>query len=102
MKKVLLGLVAYLVALSVHAFEDNGKTITVVGIQKEYTAYFRVSEGLSQTCKHNVIYLRIDSEFGKAAYANILTAKSTGKKLSRIVYVQNPDETCHLSLVQHD
>ena len=85
---------------NVLAVEESQKTVTSIGIEKEATAYFRVSEGWSINCSYDVMYLENNTDFGKAALSTILTAKSTGKKLSRVVYSQSESGTCQLYLVE--
>ncbi len=97
-----IGLFALLFMLSVTALseEDYNKTVTDIGIQKENTAYFKVSEGWKINCSYGVMYFENNTDFGKAALSVLLTAKSTGKKLARIVYSQSSSGACQMSLVQ--
>jgi len=84
-----------------HAEEEGLKTVTSIGVQKENNAYFRVSEGWNVNCTYGVMYFKNNTGFGKAALSTLLAAKSTGKKLSRVVYSQSSSGTCHLSLVEY-
>jgi hypothetical protein len=56
-----------------------------------------VAEGFSLNC--GLVYINITNDFGKAAYSNVLAAKTSGKKLSRIDFEQT-NGTCYVSLVE--
>ena len=100
MKFKLFSVVFILISASSFATTENLKSVDRLGVQGD-NAYFTVKEGFSQNCKWGNIYLNISTHFGKAAYANILSAKASGKKLSRIDYSQSADgEQCNLSLVE--
>lgn len=82
------------------AVTETDKFVDRVGVQSN-TVYFSVKDALSVKCKFDIVYLSLGDDFGKAAYANILAAQSSGKKLSRFEYSQSaPGETCTLSLVE--
>lgn len=84
----------------VAAVTELDKSVDRVGIQNNY-AYFAIKDNLSVSCKFDIIYLNLTSDFGKAAYANILAAQAGGRKLSRFDYDQvAPGEMCTLSLVE--
>lgn len=87
-------------AADASATTDLTKTVDKLGVQGA-NAYFSTVEGLSLSCEWGDVYITdITSDFGKTAYATLLTAKATGRKLSRIDYVQNSDTTCSLQLVE--
>ena len=91
---------AIFISIPAQAVMDNNKHIKRLGVQGNH-AYFDFVEDMSLNCKWGAIYFNISTDFGKAAYSNILAAKSAGKKLSRIDYTQAADgETCTLSLVE--
>lgn len=95
-------LLATLLAVTTQADQESSpKAVSSVGSQKNgAAAYFRVEGNWSTNCKFNVMYFESNTAFGKSALSIILTAKSTGKKLSRIDYIQRNDDTCHLTLVE--
>ena len=84
------------------ATTDSNKTVVALGVQGGSTyavAYFTAAEGFSiSSCGY--IYIDVTNNFGKAAYADILMAKTTGRKLARIDYAQDGNGTCYLSLVE--
>jgi len=93
-------LIACLVPCVAIAAEDANRTVDRVGVQGN-NAYFTAKEGFSQNCQWASIYLDISTSFGKAAYSNILAAKTSGKKLSRVAYDQaTSGGSCTLSLVE--
>lgn len=101
MKRALFGIFIFSVSITVSAFEDYNKTVTTVGAQMQFTAYFRVAEGFSQNFKFGVMYFRTDTDFGKAAYSNVLAARTSGTKLARISYTQDVDGACNMNLIEH-
>lgn len=86
------------------AATDSNKTVVALGVQGGSTyavAYFSAAEGFSVSgCNSGLIYIDVTNNFGKAAYADILMAKTTGRKLARIDYAQDGNGTCYLSLVE--
>ncbi|WP_232757324.1 hypothetical protein [Xanthomonas sp. SHU 199] len=88
-------------AAAVTETDKSVDRLGVQGVQGGTTAYFSVKDALSTTCKFDIVYFNLGDEFGKAAYANLLAAQTSGKKLSRFEYWQSaPGETCTLSLVE--
>lgn len=82
------------------AVTETNKTIDRLGVQGG-NAYFDVKESLTLTCAWGNIYLDITTDFGKAAYSNLLAAKSSGRILSRIDYSQTTaGGQCNLDLVE--
>jgi hypothetical protein len=65
-------------------------------------AYFSVNGGFTLSCAYGLIYLDITTNFGRAAYSQLLAAKNTGQQLSRIDYVQagGAGSMCTLQLVE--
>ena len=101
--KLCLALIAFYCTPAA-AVSETGKLVDrlgVQGVQGGATAYFSVKEALSTTCKFDIVYFNLGDEFGKAAYASLLAAQTSGKTLSRFDYTQSaPGETCTLSLVE--
>ncbi|MCW0403606.1 hypothetical protein NG831_13380 [Xanthomonas sacchari] len=82
------------------AVTETDKSVDRLGVQGG-TAYFSIKDPFSTNCKFDVVYFSIGDDFGKAAYASLLAAQTSGKKLSRFDYAQSaPGETCTLSLVE--
>lgn len=75
------------IVLPAHAAIDYEKEILKLGVQATSSGdqiYFTVVGGLSYACPTQHIYSPLSSNFGKAAYAQLLAAKTGGKKLSRM------------------
>ena len=90
---------------SAFATTEYAKTIKQLGVQNApsaIVAYFSVAEGLTLDCQFGNIYVDITTDFGKAAYEELLAAKSNSRTLSRIDYTQSggPGTECILSLVE--
>lgn len=98
-KPAIFGVCAIVMFSEAYAQIDYDKTVDRLGIQGAQ-AYFSVSEGLSLNCLYGNIYLSLSSPEGRVAYAQILSAKLAGKKLSRVDYEQSADSQCSLSLVE--
>ena len=95
-----LGATLCLLAIDALATTENSKTIDRLGVQGN-NAYISTVEPLSVACQWSNIYFDITTSFGKAAYADVILAKSSGRKLSRIDYSLASDGvTCVLSLVE--
>lgn len=81
-----------------------GLTLDGVGVSiSNNTAHFWVKESLTLQCKWNVVYIKLASEAGKAAYSTILAAKASGKQVRRVVYSQNDandPELCYAGLIE--
>ena len=89
-----------LVAHNAYALTQQNLSIDKLGVQGN-SVYFSVSLSLLTDCQWGNIYFSNESDFGKAAYANILAAKSANKKLSRIDYSQTvAGGKCTLGLVE--
>jgi len=89
------------------AQEDDNRTVQAVGVSYSSAstptsaAYFSVVEGLSLSCLSGVIYVDLTVDFGRGALAQLLSAKSTGQMLTRIVYSQDSSTNlCWLSMAQ--
>jgi hypothetical protein len=85
------------------ATTEYSKTINQLGVQNATPGgYFSVVEGLTLSCQYSNIYFDFTTPFGQDAYAQLLTAKNTGRMLSRIDYTQpgGTGTTCLLSLVE--
>lgn len=79
---------------------DYDKYVDRLGIQGN-SGYFSVKDTLSLSCKFDVVYVDLTNDFGKAAYASLLAAQTSGKKLSRLDYSQTvPGEMCMLTLLE--
>jgi hypothetical protein len=79
---------------------DHDKTVKKLGVQSS-VAYFNFNEGMSLNCLYGLIYFEITTDFGQAAYSTLLSAKISGRELSRIDYSQFAEgEKCTASLVE--
>jgi hypothetical protein len=87
MKKYAIGLLLCAVTGYASAGNDYSKTVGRIGIQGN-NAYFTLKEGLSTNCQFGVVYMNITTDFGKLAYANVLSAKATSTKLIWVSYDQ--------------
>ena len=76
-----------LIANPAYALTQQNLSVDKLGVQGS-AIYFSVSSSLVTDCQWGNIYFSNESDFGKAAYANLLAAKSANKKLSRIDYSQ--------------
>ena len=82
--------------------EDDNRTVDHLGVQVT-NAYFSVVEGFSVNCQYGNVYFAITSDGGKVSYANILAAKLSGRKLTRLQYSQpSSGGLCTLSLVEFE
>ena len=89
-----------LIANPAYALTQQNLSIDKLGVQS-ISIYFSISLPLLTDCQHGNIYFSNESDFGKAAYANLLAAKSANKKLSRIDYSQTvAGGKCTLGLVE--
>ena len=87
-------------ASNAYSYTQQHALVEKLGVQGD-SIYFSISLPLLTNCQWNNIYFNNTSNFGKAAYANILAAKSADKKLSRIDYRQAvAGGKCTLSLVE--
>lgn len=79
-------------------FEAANKTITSVGAQGD-SYYFRIEGGLVAQCAYALIYI---PSHRKALYVQIISAKLTGKKLSRLAYTlsNGPNSECIAYIVE--
>jgi len=77
---------------------ETNKTISRVGAQGTIF-YVSFNEPLARTCQWGVVYIAQDR---KGMYAQVLAAKLSGRKLSRIDYSQagGDETTCNLELVE--
>lgn len=102
MKMMLVALIAVFAAANAFAYTDYGKTVDQVGVDHNNWLYFSVKEGFSVTCLAGRIYGDISTQFGRAAFAQLLAAKNAGRQLSRIDYTQTGGvgSQCHLTLVE--
>lgn len=93
----LLTLASSNIAFAAVEFDKN---VDRLGIQGS-TAYFSVKETFSTNCKFDVVYVSLLNEFGKSAYASLLSAQTSGRKISRMEYSQNtPGDICTLNLLE--
>lgn len=83
---------------SAMAVVDTNKTPTRMGMRPgSNSAYFYIAESLSLACAANVILITLDAAGnGRTAYATILAARITGKKLAYLEYTQDVNGYCHL------
>src|SRR5450830_128143 len=75
-----------MISVSAHSqeafFEASNLTITTMGVHGE-SPYFRVAESLGTQCAYAVIYIPTEK---KLMYAQVLSAKMGGIKLSRLTF----------------
>lgn len=86
-----------------YAFVEPGKpTPARAGLRPASgTAYFSIVEPLSQPCYANVIWIALDAAgAGKVAYATVLAAQLTGKKLGYLEYSMDAGGVCTLLQVE--
>lgn len=95
---------ALFLAIPSMAAVDVNKTPTRMGIRPDSSsAYFFVAEGLSLNCTANVILITLDaSGFGRTAFASILAAKITGRRIAYLEYTQDMNGYCTLVQVDID
>ncbi|WP_148049865.1 hypothetical protein [Gallaecimonas pentaromativorans] len=94
-------LISVLLSFPSSANEEYGKVVATVGVQTTSIGYFRIEGGFATNCSSGVMYFDTSTDFGRSALTTILSAKMAGKKLSRIVYVQNEvSKSCNLTLVE--
>ncbi len=92
----------YMYATATHGqttnFTDYNKTISRIGAQGTIF-YVGFNEPLAQTCQYGNIYIAQDR---KGMYAQLLAAKLTGRRISRVDYSQPSGNgtTCSLELVE--
>ena len=87
---------------SAASFSVTDKTVDKLGVQSTQF-YFSVKEGLGpgSTCSYSVIIMDVANTYAKSSYANVLAAKTTGRKLTRIDFSQvSPGAACTLDLVE--
>lgn len=77
--------------------DEYQKTIRQLGAQGDYF-YVSFNEPFTLSCAYNVVYIAADR---KGLYAQLLAAKLSGKRISRIVYNQSGTGTaCNMDLVE--
>jgi hypothetical protein len=86
-----LALLLVAVPAGAYAYTDTNRTLNTLGTSygsatASNYGYFSVLEGFSATCTFGYVYVDLATDFGKASYATLLTAKSTGRILTRIDY----------------
>ena len=86
---VLCGLVGMMPAFAV---TQSNMTINMLGVNTATSgkAYVGFVEPLSITCSYDLVYISLSTDGGKAAYATLLSAKMSDKKISRIDYAIDP------------
>ena len=100
----IIALFFLLLAFSSTAFAqiDHGKTVKKLGVHST-TGYFNFNEGMTLNCLYGLIYFDITTDFGQAAYSTLLSAKMSGRELSRVDYTQPAEgDKCTASLVELD
>jgi hypothetical protein len=81
------------------AVTDENKVLTKVGTQGN-NVYISVEGGFSQTCLYNVAYIPATTNFGKFAFAALLTSKALNTPVSRIDYSVGQGGVCVITLVE--
>jgi hypothetical protein len=104
MKTRFLALLLVLVSPSALAVEDLNRTVDRLGTQaggaSGHVAYISALEGWSGSCAFGVVYLDLNTVWGRAAYASALAAKLAGKRLSRVTYDVGSGFTCTATLIE--
>lgn len=79
-------------------FVEYTKTVAVLGAQNT-SFYVRFNESVGQSCLNGVVYIAPEK---KGLYTQLLAAKLTGKRLSRVDYSQPSGNGtfCNVELVE--
>jgi|GEM_PF-5837544 len=89
--------VAGIAIAQTQSIDEYQKTVRQLGAQGDYF-YVSFNEPFTLNCAYNVVYIASDR---KGLYAQLLAAKLTGKRISRIVYNQSgAGTTCNMDLVE--
>ncbi len=100
MIKIFIGVLFTLISINTYAVIDTDKIVKIIGVQGD-NGHFWVENNFAEPCKYNVMYFRIDTDFGKIAYSTLLTAKASQSKLRRISYtIDSSTQICTLGLVE--
>jgi hypothetical protein len=77
--------------------EAANLTITTIGVHTD-TPYFRVAEPIGAQCAYAIVYIPADK---KLLYAQVLSAKSSGSKLSRLAFKLNgANSECYAVVIE--
>ena len=78
--------------------DEYQKTIRQLGAQGDYF-YVSFNEPFTINCAYGVVYI---SSNRKGLYAQLLAAKLSGRRISRLMYSQpnGPGTTCNVDLVE--
>ena len=96
--KALLTMAMLGIAYPASAENDSNLTVTTAGSQSGSYAYIIVSPGTTGSCG-NIIYMDITTDAGRAMYATALTARVTGRAISRVDYTVSVGNVCYASLL---
>lgn len=88
-----------LMAQSAQATQQFGLTVVNVGVQPDHM-YVRFATPLTDNCYAGVLYITVTTDYGKAAYSLLLTARATNRIVSRVDYSKGTDGVCRIDLVE--
>lgn len=88
-----------LIAQPAQAIQQFGLTVANVGVQPDQM-YVRFTSPLTDNCIAGVLYLTVTTDYGKAAYSLLLTARASNKVVSRVDYTRGADGVCRIDLVE--
>lgn len=86
------------IAYPASATTDSNLTVTTAGAQSGSYAYIVVSPGATGSCG-NIIYIDVTTDSGRAMYSTALTARVTGRPISRVDYAESAGNVCYASLL---
>lgn len=97
-----------LAALSLGVFQNahaeqvsqGNVDISNLGTHAGVTFYMNFQQPFSVTCAYGQLYCYSTDPNCKNYYAMVLTAKSTGKQLSRVDYTRDSNNVCTVGLVE--
>jgi len=101
LKRLLLTAAFFSSTLALAVSESN-KTIIALGSQGNM-AYVSLSPALTTSCPYNILYVAdLNTAAGKATYATLLTAYTSGGALGRIDYYPNAAQgnRCDIYIVE--
>ena len=102
MNKALTGIIIALFSIQSFAIQtDENRTITRVAVEPSDRGYIKVSEGLTLSCKYNVVYFDVASSSGKGYLSVILAARMADVKVA-ITYDIDTSNNCSLSTIAID
>jgi hypothetical protein len=104
-RKIVIALIAFFISsVTITAIaqsqstDEYQKTVRQLGAQADYF-YVSFNEPFTLNCAYGVAYISSDR---KGLYVQLLAAKLSGKRISRIVYSQSngPGSSCNVDLIE--